>query len=313
MIGSALMKGFDVLGFSGHSFTIFDTSYCMSEDKLVDYLDELCDARKFFNNEPDAAAFYFAPECEDAKPLRIYIGIEQDLYSYRPSLRKSNGILNPGDRYGTFDYIIGSTHAFRLGREEIEEMSINFDELKLPDMKGIIKTDKSLYIYVDYGPDIMKWSIENIFGGDPLAFAESYFRDEARILKETDCDIVGHFDLLLKFNEKDPVFDESSPRYKAARDAALDRIFSDFRALKREPVFEVNTGAMARGYRTVPYPSMDSLQEIRRRGGRIVINSDCHNKDLLDYAFDEARDLVMKAGYKPELMDVPGGKLEIFI
>ena len=313
MISSALHKGFSVLGFSSHSYTKFDPSYCMSEDDTLDYLDELCDAKKIFLNEPDAAKYYFAPDLEDAKKLRIYIGIEQDLYSYRPALRKSAGLMNHGYRYGTFDYIIGSTHALRLGRKELEERGISLDALELPYMNGIVRTYEGLYIYVDYGPEVLRWASENIFGGNPLALAENYFRDESRIVKDTDCDIVGHFDLLLKFNEKDPLFDEAAPEYRASRNAALDCIFSDFRELDREPVFEVNTGAMARGYRTVPYPSPDTLREIRDRGGRLLINSDCHQAEMLDYAFDEARDYVMKAGYKPLLMDVPGGKLEIFI
>ena len=313
MIGSALEKGFDVLGFSGHSYTGFDESYCMSDEKILGYLDDITEACRFFEIEPDAAKYYYAPDLQEAKDLRIYVGIEQDLYSARPVLRKSQGLLNEGARYGTFDYIIGSVHAFRLSWQEIRDLGSDLKRTEDPGMKGIVFSDEGVYIYVDYGPEALRWAIDRVFGGDPLTLCEAYFRDESLIVRDTDCDIVGHFDLLLKFNEKERMFDETAPRYRAARDLALNWIFDDFRDLGHEPIFEVNTGAMARGYRTVPYPSPDSLEAIRRRGGKIVINSDCHQAELLDHAFAEARDYVIKAGFRPELIDVPGGKLEIFV
>jgi histidinol-phosphatase (PHP family) len=96
MIRSALLRDFEVLGFSGHSFTAFDTSYCMSKDGLIDYLDEIDSAKKFFEKDPEAAKAYYAPEIVNAGDLRIYTGIEQDLYSERPALRKHEGLLNPG-------------------------------------------------------------------------------------------------------------------------------------------------------------------------------------------------------------------------
>ena len=303
MIRSALLRDFDVLGFSGHSFTAFDESYCMSRDGLLDYLDDLTDAREMFEKDQEAAKKFFAPEMVGAKDLRILIGLEQDLYSAEPALRKQQGILNSGSQYGTFDYIIGSTHAIRLSLEELKERAWDMSEFKAPDMDGVVLSDDGLYIYVDYGPEALNWAIDKIFGGDPLAFAEAYFRDESRIVAETDCDIVGHFDLLLKFNEKDKMFDETSLRYVQARDKALDRIFSDFKAKGMRPIFEVNTGAMARGYRTVPYPSQDSLKAIRDRGGQIIINSDCHRADLLDFGFSYARELVLGAGFEETTAD----------
>ena len=313
MIRSALIREFDVLGFSGHSFTGFDPSYCMSDEGIIDYLDEVTDAMETFTRDPELAKAIYAPDVIGAKDLRILLGIEQDLYSSRPALRKEQGLLNPGHQYGTFDYIIGSTHALRIGWDELEEQTGLSKASIKPDTKGIVSADNGLYIYVDYGADALRWAIDNVFHGDPMALAEAYFSDESRIVSDTDCDMVGHFDLLLKFNEKERIFDESAPRFIAARDKALEQIFSDFKKKERRPLFEINTGAMARGYRSVPYPSQDTLNEIRKRGGQLVINSDCHNARYLDYGFNEARKMALDSGFIPELIEVPGGELEIFI
>lgn len=312
MIRSALLRDFEVLGFSGHSFTGFDTSYCMSSDGLMDYLDEIDEAKRLFEEDPEAAKAYFAPEIVNAGDLRIYTGIEQDLYSDMPALRREKGLLNPGCQYGTFDFVIGSTHAFFVSDEELKERAVSPDRILPPESGGVVITDKGIFIYVDYSADALRWARDTVYKGDAMALAEAYFKDEARIVSKTDCDIVGHFDLLLKFNEREKLFDETDPRYIKARDAALESVFDDFKAKGRRPLFEVNTGAMARGYRTTPYPSEETVKLIRDMGGSFLINSDCHNAELLDHGFRESRELLRKTGFRSEIIDVPGGKLEIF-
>lgn len=312
LIHSAFLRDFEVLGISGHSFTEFDTSYCMSQEGLIDYLDEITEAKRFLEEDPEAAKYYFAPEIVNAGDLRLYLGIEQDIYSERPSLRKQQGLLNPGFRYGTYDYVIGSTHAFFIKRDELEDRLFAVGDPEKIHVDGIVFSEHGIYVYVDYSPGALKWALDNVYKGDLMALAEAYFRDEALVVSKTDCDIVGHFDLLLKFNESVRMFDEQDPRYKKVRDAALESIFEDFRIKGRRPLFEVNTGAMAKSYRTDPYPSEETVKIIRDMGGSFLINSDCHRAELLDFGFKEAKDLLLRTGFRNELMDVPGGKLEIF-
>ena len=73
------------------------------------------------------------------------------------------------------------------------------------------------------------------------------------IYNKTKCDIIGHFDLITKFNEGNALFDASDERYKSAAKAAAEAL------LKTPAVFEVNTGAMSRGYRDEPYPAKEIL------------------------------------------------------
>ena len=164
-----------------------------------------------------------------------------------------------------FDYIIGSTHAvIAYGRR----------------------------IDVDGPIDFIKDSVKEFFGGDPYAYCESYYKNVARIYEDTRCDIIGHFDLITKYIETDPFFSESDTRYIKARDEALDAL------LAAPAVFEVNTGAISRGYRTTPYPSPCVLERIRAAGKPIVVNSDSHKADTVAFLIEETAERLVSEGFK---------------
>lgn len=235
MILSAIDKGFDTFGFSGHSYTPFDESYCMSIEGTKAYIEEVARLKEKYK-----------------KNIRILCGVEQDFYS---------------DRNITgYDYAIGSVHAFYNSR---------YDK----------------YIYADYDPQILIDACEKYYGGDFLSLAEDYFEEESHVAEKTGCNIIGHFDLITKFNEKTKMFDENHPRYINAVDKALSRL------LRSGAVFEINTGAMSKGYRTKPYPSEAILRKIKTGGGKIIISSDTHSVDTVDYAFKDALRLARICGF----------------
>ena len=136
---------------------------------------------------------------------------------------------------------------------------------------------------VDISSEDVALSVEKYFGGDVYTLSEAYYDRVCDIVERTGCDIIGHFDLVTKFTERGVPIDESHPRYIAAQDKALDKL------LCTNAVFEVNTGAMSRGYRLDPYPSLRVLSRIAEAGRPVVISSDCHGKDSLIYGFDRVR------------------------
>ena len=111
-----------------------------------------------------------------------------------------------------YDYIIGSVHYVKAGGE---------------------------YLPVDKSAPELREAISAHFGGEPLRFAREYFRTVGELCEKTGADIIGHFDLLTKFSEKDPLFDTSDPEYVSAWRDAADRL------LARDVIFEINTGAIA--------------------------------------------------------------------
>lgn len=124
------------------------------------------------------------------------------------------------------------------------------------------------------------------FGGDYYALAEAYFDLVSVFAERADVSIVGHFDLVAKYNEGGRLFDETHPRYLAAAKRAADKL------LAAGKTFEINTGAIARGYRSAPYPAPALLDYVRSRGGSLMLASDAHTPDRIAFAFDRYKDLV---------------------
>ena len=117
-----------------------------------------------------------------------------------------------------------------------------------------------------------------------MSYAEKYFETVSLVAEKLNPDIIGHFDLISKFNEDDCMFDSGNPRYiKAWQTAALKLIEADI-------PFEINTGAIARGKRKTPYPSLEIAQFINDNGGFFIVTSDCHNGEYLDCAFDYVKE-----------------------
>lgn len=141
------------------------------------------------------------------------------------------------------------------------------------------------YIPVDESETFLRRAVEQYYGGDFLSLAEDYYHTVAQVKTKTGCDIVGHFDLITKFNEGGVLLDETVPRYRRAALNALGAL------LDQGAVLEINTGAVSRGYRSAPYPAAFLLDEIGRRGGKMLLSSDCHSRDAVCFGFAEAEKL----------------------
>ena len=147
------------------------------------------------------------------------------------------------------------------------------------------------YITVDgWTEHLIKMNNEH-FGGDFYALAESYYKTVADVAQKTNADIVGHFDLVMKNNPDNCLFDDKHPRYISAALKAMDKVLDKCR------LFEVNTGAMFRRGIPEPYPSVYLLKELQKRGGEVIITSDSHTADSLFFKFDEIKELLKSCGF----------------
>lgn len=160
-----------------------------------------------------------------------------------------------------FDYVIGSVHNIKIG-------------------------DK--YIPIDLSKEEFEYATLKYFGGDVYLFAEKYFETVGDIYNKTKCDIIGHFDLFSKFNEKENLFSETDERYINAYKKALDKIGC------KDKVFEINSGAMSRKYRTLPYPNKEIRKIIKEKGGQFILSSDSHNLESIGYKFQELEKICIK-------------------
>ena len=156
------------------------------------------------------------------------------------------------------DYIIGSVHYVKVGDG---------------------------YFAVDISPEDLARNCQEHFGGDYIALCEAYFAGYEQLAK-LEFDIVGHIDLISKFNRGGKMFDEQNERYLAAARRAVDVL------IPTGALFEINTGAMSRGYRDAPYPAPAIYDYIREKGGKFILSGDTHRAENLCYAFDEWGKLV---------------------
>lgn len=163
-----------------------------------------------------------------------------------------------------YEYVIGSKHYFRRGDD---------------------------FFAVDNNPQTMRAGIDRFFGGEGLKLAVAYYEAFAAYVASYKPDIIAHFDLLTKFNDGGRFFDEDDSAYLAAGYAALEAM------RPTDALLEVNTGAIARGYKKTPYPDVRFLRRWRELGGRAIIGSDCHDAQKLDCAYDLAASLLKDAGF----------------
>ena len=144
---------------------------------------------------------------------------------------------------------------------------------------------------VDRDAETTARCIRTCFAGDADAMAEAYFAELLKVAAQPEADIVGHFDLITKFDEQRRFFDEDSPRYVRAAERAMDALTAAGK------IFEVNTGAISRGYRTTPYPSARWLRRLRAMGGRATVSADAHAAGGVACAFGQAEALLRACGF----------------
>jgi len=165
---------------------------------------------------------------------------------------------------GRFDYIIGSAHYLHV---------------------------MDRYYSVDSGLDYIQKGLE-LFGNDPVRLAEEYYGAFCDYIESRKPDIIGHFDLITKYQESGCEHFLNNKAYCQAAQAYITR------AARSNCLFEVNAGAVARGLRTAPYPSEELLYTLKRLGGRLILSSDSHSADKLGFRFEEMTDLLRDVGFR---------------
>jgi len=184
-------------------------------------------------------------------------------------------IYSPIDE-SVYDYTIGSVHYIRCD---------------------------NAYASVDLSPEATAENVLSFFCGDPYAYAKAYFELVAGLFDHVRADIIGHMDLLTKFHEKQSLLDTEDRRYEMAWKEAVAAL------IPHEKPFEINSGAISRGWRSTPYHSADILKFIRQNGGRILLTSDSHARDTLRYRFDESRELALACGFTTQWIPTGDGGL----
>lgn len=143
-----------------------------------------------------------------------------------------------------------------------------------------VVADDGARVPVDYTPELLFAGIKAHFAGNARAFVERYFAQQIDMVEKFDFDILGHPDLVRKFNLRHPYFDENAPWVRECEARLAEAL------AKSGKLAEVNTGAIARGWLNDAYPAAPFRELLKNRGVGFVLSSDAHSAAGLDCAFD---------------------------
>ena len=175
-------------------------------------------------------------------------------------------LFDPSCAYDA-EYIIGSTHYLD------------------------VQAPPSLSPSVDNTPQDLAALCTEFYEGDYYQLAKAYYELESQVVDRLHCTFIGHFDLVVRFNDECHFLDETDPRYLNPALEAMEYLVS-----KQVP-FEINCGAVNRGRKKELYPHPLLLKALREFGGEIIISSDAHQKELLLGGFDAAVLSAVRCGF----------------
>ena len=167
-----------------------------------------------------------------------------------------------------YDYVIGSVHYIKVGEGEYRAIDTR-------------------------NPNVLEDLIEKYFDGNPMLLVKEYFRLLGEIPNRLGrAGVIGHFDLLLKSSEIKKIFNTESVEYREYATECIKKLIDS------GCLFEINTGAVARGLRCQPYPEQWALEKMQQLGAKVIISSDCHYQEKLNFYFKEAIEYIKECGFK---------------
>jgi len=144
------------------------------------------------------------------------------------------------------------------------------------------------------------------FDGDGEAMLKAYWDNVLEMVTKGGFDIVAHLDLVRKNYkyERSPAFYERLGRwFEIENENYMRRVEEIARAISSAGfVVEVNTGGMNRRYIKDTYPSLAVLRLLRQYKVPVMISSDAHRADNVDGHYNEARQILLNAGYNSHVL-----------
>lgn len=223
--------------------------------------------------------------------------IRMDLAAYDAEIRRLQEKYRAGSEHPGMDILRGvELDVLYVPRDEAEERLLRGMDYLIGSTHFIDAPSGGRQGSVDDTRERLETFCREEFGGDYYRLSRAYYETEAGVFtcirKQFDGPFfVGHFDLVTRFNDELHFLEESDPRYYGPALEVMDYLVS------RDIPFEINCGAVNRGRKAELYPNRFLLRHLRRMGGQILINSDAHQRELLDGGFETAVRTAAECGF----------------
>ncbi|MEI0516254.1 histidinol-phosphatase [Brachyspira murdochii] len=185
--------------------------------------------------------------------IEVYLGIEGDYYS---NLNKDT------DKEMGLDYRIGSVH--------------------------YVDDGKSNYFPIDMSKESFNDTI-NYFGNIREVIYR-YYDNVIKMIEKQNPDIIGHLDLVRKYNLNKEYFTEEEDWYLKKIDEVVEVI------KKSGSIAEINTKIMNKNNLNAHYPNKNTIKKLLENNIPIMINSDAHNANNIDHCYKEVIEELKKLG-----------------
>ena len=197
-------------------------------------------------------------------------------------------------------------NGIELDKDSVDLSDYNFDYI-IASVHQIHKNGKIYYI--DYSAEVLTDCVNSEFDGSFMKMAKYYYDELVDFVTEVKPEVVGHFDLIEKFNSDKALFDRDCDEYKSIVRNAIKVISEKC----PEQIFEINTGAMYRLKNELIYPSSYIMECLKEFDMKVTISSDSHAVDSLNFGFEFALDYIRSFGFKSVYMLKNGNFEEIKI
>lgn len=147
------------------------------------------------------------------------------------------------------------------------------------------------YMPLDGTREQFEDTLKNGFDNDADALVTAYYSLIREMLMKMPPNIIAHLDVIKKINGNSRYFSEEDDHYREEVMKTLEIVSLS------NTIVEVNTGGIARGYLTEPYPSRWILEACLDMGIPVMVNSDSHHPDKIDFFFEEALELLKSIGF----------------
>ncbi|WP_347712098.1 histidinol-phosphatase [uncultured Fretibacterium sp.] len=210
----------------------------------------------------------------EAEYRRTILGLrERYAGTIRIVLGMEQDYLAPVARRSDYDFLIGSVHFLKVGGECL---SVDWDEERFAALLAA--------------------------GGGPESAIRAYYASVADMVRTQRPNVVGHFDLIGKFNADERFFREDEAYRRAALEA-LDVVIGS------ECVPELNASGFR--WRGRPYPDGFLLRRLREKNRLLTLQADCHDAQALLRFIPEAAEVLRHFGFRSTLQWIDGAWQEV--